>query len=257
MKIDIKNLSFGYTDKQILKSINFSASSRDFLGILGANGSGKSTLLKNISGLLNSNHNSVYFDNIPIENYSKKQLSRMIGFVPQKSFLSAPFLVEEVVLMGRFAHMKNAFSGYNKEDHIKVDEVLELLGISDFKNRDTSSLSGGEFSKVLIARALVAEPKILLLDEPTSALDLNYAVEMMKICKKLTDELGLISIAVIHDLNLASMFCNRLIMLKKGNLVYSGTSKELYTTEILKDVYDLKCDILEYKSNPLVVAIKE
>ena len=109
---------------------------------------------------------------------------------------------------------------------------------------------------MLLARALVSEPKILLLDEPTSALDLNYGVQMLKICEDLTRELNLLSVAVLHDLNLAAMFCDELVMLKDGEIRYAGTAKQLYTKEILYEIYGLNCEILEHDGMPFVVPVK-
>lgn len=257
MSVVVENLNFTYGTKEILKDISLSAKNGEFIGILGANGCGKSTLLKNILRVLAPKSGIVQINNKPLKDYSLKELAKTLGFVPQKSVLSMPLLVEDILLMGRFCHLKNQFSGYSKEDNEKVKEVMELLGISHFAKRLAHSLSGGEFQRVLLARALVSEPKILLLDEPTSALDLNYAIEIMKICTKLTKELNLLSIMVLHDLNLASMFCDEILMLKGGKVQYKGTPKELYTKEILKEIYGLNCDVIEYKNNPFVVALKD
>ena len=133
---------------------------------------------------------------------------------------------------------------------------MRLLDVERFAKRSAHSLSGGEFQRGLLARALVSEPKILLLDEPTSALDLNYGVQMLKICENLTRELNLLSVAVLHDLNLAAMFCDELVMLKDGEIRYAGTAKQLYTKEILHEIYGLNCEILEHDGTPFVVPVK-
>ncbi|MBF0985339.1 MAG: ABC transporter ATP-binding protein, partial [Campylobacter sp.] len=146
--------------------------------------------------------------------------------------------------------------GYDKNDVKKAYEIMGLLDVAQFAKRNANSLSGGEFQRVLLARALVSEPRVLLLDEPTSALDLNYAVEMMKICEKLTKELNLLSVAVMHDLNLAAMFCDKIVMLKDGEIRYSGGVKQLFTKEILNEIYGLKCEILQHGGMPFVVPIK-
>lgn len=257
MSVVVENLNFTYGTKEILKDISLSAKNGEFIGILGPNGCGKSTLLKNILRVLAPKSGIVQISNKALKDYSLKDLAKTLGFVPQKSVLSMPLLVEDILLMGRFCHLKSQFSGYSKEDKKKVEEVMELLDISHFAKRIAHSLSGGEFQRVLLARALVSEPKILLLDEPTSALDLNYAIEIMKICTKLTKELNLLSIMVLHDLNLASMFCDEILMLKDGKVRYKGAPKELYTKEILKEIYGLNCDVIEYKNNPFVVALKD
>lgn len=257
MSLHVKELNFSYYDKEILKDINLSIKEGEFVGILGPNGCGKSTLLKNLLKLLEPKSGIISIQNKKIEQYSLKELAKILGFVPQKSNLNMPLLVEDILYMGRFCHLKSPFAGYSKEDDKKIDEIAKLLKIEHFKKRVASSLSGGEFQRVILARALVSEPKILLLDEPTSALDLNYAVEIMKLCRMLVEDLKILCVMVLHDLNLASLFCDRLIMLKDGVISYKGTPKELFTTKILKEIYNLNCDIIEHKNCPFVVALKD
>ena len=256
MSILVENLNFNYAKREILKNVSFCASQGQFVGILGANGSGKSTLLKNILNLIKPQSGKIEILGKSLECYDSKQLAKIIGFVPQKSNLSMPLLVEEVVLMGRFCHLKSQFSGYDKSDFKKAHETMELLGISKFAKRIANTLSGGEFSRVILARAIVSEPKILLLDEPTSALDLNYAVEMMKICEKLTKRLNLLTIAVLHDLNLATLFCDKIFMLKDGEIRYEGDCATLYKNEILAEIYNLKCDVVSHKQSLFVLPKK-
>ncbi|WP_033917026.1 ABC transporter ATP-binding protein [Campylobacter sputorum] len=255
MSLDIKNLSFKFDKFEILKDINLDIKKSKFVGILGPNGCGKSTLLKNILKIYEPNSGIISFENKKMSDYTLKELSKLIGFVPQKSALSMPLCVKDVVLMGRYSHLKSSFSGYEKSDYLAVDEILEKLDLIHFKNRVALSLSGGEFQRVILARALVGEPKILLLDEPTSALDLNFSVSMLKICKNLVADLGILGIIVIHDLNLASQICDEIFMLKDGVIAYKGTPKELFKKEILKEIYDLECEILEFNNRAVVVTI--
>ena len=235
MSVEIRNLGFSYDKKEILKGVDLAAKNGEFIGILGPNGCGKSTLLKNILKIIRPNCGVINIENKALNEYPLKQLAKILGFVPQRSVLNAPLLVEDIVFM---------------------DEIMQMLDIKHFAKRIAASLSGGEFQRVLLARALVSEPKILLLDEPTSALDLNYAIEMLKICKKLTKQLNLLSIVVLHDLNLASLFCDRIVMLKDGRVRYDGVAKELYTSEILKEIYGLECEVIEHKGSPFVVPLK-
>ncbi len=257
MSLKASKLSFSYETKEILNGIDLDFKQGEFVGILGPNGCGKSTLLKNLLRLLSPNEGVITLQDKKIEEYSLKELSKILGFVPQKSSISMPLLVEDILYMGRFCHLKNSFSGYSKEDDKKIDEIAELLNIKHFKKRLAQSLSGGEFQRVILARALVSEPKVLLLDEPTSALDLNYAIEIMKLCVMLSKELNILCVMVLHDLNLASLFCQRLIMLKDGVIRYKGEPKELITKEILKEIYGLKCDVIEHQNCPVVVALKD
>lgn len=257
MSIKVDKLSFFYDDKTILEDINLSIHSGEFVGILGPNGCGKSTLLKNLLKLLEPKSGIIELYGKQIKDYTLKELAKMLGFVPQKSSINMPLLVEDILYMGRFCHLKNSFSGYSKEDDKKIDEIMDLLNIKHFKKRLAQSLSGGEFQRVILARALVSEPKVLLLDEPTSALDLNYALEIMKLCSMLVKSLNILCVMVLHDLNLAALFCSRLIMLKDGKIKYKGSPKELYNSDILCDIYGLKCDVIEYKNCPFVVALKD
>ncbi len=252
----IEKLCFSYGKKEILKNVNLSLENGRFVGILGPNGCGKSTLLKNILRILSPNSGVITLENKKLEDYSLKELAKILGFVPQKTVLSMPLTVEDIVLTGRFCHLKSQFSGYDANDVAKTYEIMRLLDVERFAKRSAHSLSGGEFQRVLLARALVSEPKILLLDEPTSALDLNYGVQMLKICEDLTRELNLLSVAVLHDLNLAAMFCDELVMLKDGEICYAGTAKQLYTKEILHEIYGLDCEILEHDGMPFVVPVK-
>lgn len=256
--IKISNLSFGYTGIKILDELNFSAKSGSFVGILGPNGCGKSTILKNIMRILKPNSGEIEILGRNLKEFSQKELAKTIGFVPQKSNLNAPLNVREILLMGRYAHIKNAFWGYDKSDFAKVDEVMEMLDITKFQNRTAYELSGGEFGRVLLARAIVGEPRILLLDEPTSALDLNHAVEILSLCKRLSKELNLLSIAVLHELNLASLFCDEINLIKDGKVHYKGTPNELFTKEILKEIYEgMNCDIITHDGNAMIIPKKE
>lgn len=254
MKLEVKNLSFSYGNAEILKDINFSAKSGEFIGILGPNGCGKSTLVKNIMKIYKPNKGEILLEDKKINDYSRKELAKIIGFVPQKSAISMPLSVRDVVLMGRYPHLKSSFIGYEKADFKAVDEILQKLGIWEFKHRLIFSLSGGEFQKVILARALVSEPKILLLDEPTSALDLNFSITMLKICKELIRDLKMISLIVIHDLNLASLICDKVFMLKDGKIIYDGSPRELFTKEILKDIYSLDCEVINHENRAVIVA---
>lgn len=255
--INISDLSFKFSKKEILDKLSLQIFNGEFIGILGPNGCGKSTLLKNILKILKPNAGIIQINNKTINEYSQKELAKIIGFVPQKSALSMPLDVEDFILMGRYSNIVSSFGNYTTSDHKKVKEVMETLNLNEFKGRLVGSLSGGEFGRVLLARAIVSDPNILLLDEPTSALDLNYAVEIMKLCKELTKKLNILSLMVLHDLNLASIFCDRVFMLRNGKVAYHGTPKELYKKEILKEIYNLDCDILEHNNHLIVVPIKE
>lgn len=253
--MEVKNLEFSFYKKEILKGLNLTAKRGEFIGILGPNGCGKSTLLKNILKIYKPKSGIITLKDKSLKEYSQKELSQILGFVPQKSQISMPLLVEDIILMGRYSHLKSSFYGYEKKDLEAVDEIMKLLNLENFKKRVAFTLSGGEFQRVILARALVGKPEMLLLDEPTSALDLNYAVSILKICKSIVKKQNIACVVVLHDLNLASLFCDKIMFLKDGKVAYSGTAKELFTKEILNEIYSLKCEILEHENRPVVVAI--
>ncbi|WP_297488226.1 ABC transporter ATP-binding protein [uncultured Cetobacterium sp.] len=256
MAIKVNNLKFSYGEKETLKGVNVHIKKGKFTGILGPNGCGKSTFLKNVLGYLKSNSGNVKINNIDRDEVSKKEIAKIISLVPQKSNLMATMSVEDFVLMGRLPHLKSSWSGYTKEDKNMASENLKFLGLDKFKERIALSLSGGEFQRVLLARALTQNPEILLLDEPTSALDLNHAVELLNRVKTLVQDKELTSVAVLHDLNLASMFCDELIIMKDGKVAYQGTPKEVLTEEILKEVYNLKSKVLKDENGyPYVIPL--
>lgn len=197
----VSELNFSYGKRAILQDVCLNLEQGKFYGILGSNGCGKSTLLKNILQILKPASGIIEINGKRASEYGLKELAALIGFVPQKTALAAPLSMKEILLAGRFCRLKSAFSGYDASDHAKVEQMAELLDVKKFLERSPFELSGGEFGRVLLARALVSEPEILLLDEPTGALDMNYAIEAMSICENLTRSLNLTSVIVLHDLN--------------------------------------------------------
>lgn len=241
--IKIENLRFSYDKKLILKEINLEISENKFTGILGPNGCGKTTLLKNILGYLKEESGKIFLNRKENYKFSQKEKAGVISFVPQKSQINSAVSVEEFVIMGRIPYLKNSLRGYSKEDRETAYKYIKELGLEKFVKRNVLTLSGGEFQKVLLARALTQETKIILLDEPTSALDLNHALEIMEKVKKLTAEKKITAAAVLHDINLAAMFCDEIILMKDGMIFAKGTPKEIYTKENMKKVYNLECEV--------------
>ena len=239
-EISIKNVSFSYdnSQKKIIDGLNINIKKGEFVGILGANGSGKSTLLKMILKYFPIETGNIEISDKNISLYSSKEMAKIISFVPQKSALNMPISVIEMIYMGRTPHI-------DKEDERKVNEILEKLRLEKFRDRSIFSLSGGEFQRVLLARALVQETRIILLDEPTSALDMNYALEIMKLTSDFVKEKKITAVMVLHDLNLASMYCDNVMFLKDGKIAYSGSPKELYKKEIFSEIYGFECEIVE------------
>lgn len=256
MAIRIENLRYSYDEssREILKGVNLNIKRGKFTGILGPNGCGKSTLLKNITGFLQRKEGSISFGEIEDREITRKEMAKKVALVPQKSSLSSPITVEDFVMMGRIPHLKSSWDGFGKEDRERVACKLRDLKLEKFKNRVAMTLSGGEFQRVLLARALSQEPEILLLDEPTSALDLNHAVELLSQVRSIVLNEGITGVAVLHDLNLAGMFCHELVIIGEGKVLYKGTPKEVLTEEILLEVYNLKAKVfIDENGIPVIV----
>ena len=242
LKVD--ELSFGYVKgKQILEQVSLSVGNREFLGILGPNGCGKSTLLKNIMNYFPPDSGTVILFNEEIYAMDRKKIAKKMSYVPQKSGMQMPLTVFETILMGRLPHLKSRWEGYSDTDYKIAEEVISGLKLEEFKNRITLSLSGGEFQKVLLARALVQNPEIILLDEPTSNLDMNHAVELMSLVKEMTINSDLSAVAVLHDLNLASLFCDIVLFIKNGKVKYIGKPQEVFKKEIIRNIYGIDVHI--------------
>lgn len=254
--IEIKKLNFSYGSRKILKNINLKIEKNEITGIIGPNGCGKSTLAKNIIKYLSGTYESLKIDNKDLKKISSKDLSKLISYIPQKTNIINNISVFDFVLLGRFPLLKNSWDFYTKKDYEVVEENIKLLKIENLRDRNVENLSGGELQKVLLAKALSQEAKILLLDEPTSALDLNNAVEFMKILRYVAIKRDITPIVIIHDLNLASLFCDSLIILKNGEFIGKGVPSEIITTENMKKIYNLDCTILHNASGkPCIIPI--
>ncbi|MDR0451246.1 MAG: ABC transporter ATP-binding protein, partial [Treponema sp.] len=240
MELKAENISFAYHERLILDDISLSLKGGEFLGFLGPNGSGKSTFLKNLLDFLKPSAGRIVFSGAPL---TRTDRSRHLAFVPQNSRPPASLSVRDVILMGRLPHIRDRWTGYGKTDRQKVEEVLDALGIAAMAERDVMSLSGGETQKVIIGRCLVQEGDILLLDEATSGLDLNHTIEIMELMRKKARGEGKTVVAVLHDLNLASQYCDRIVLLKDGRLRYQGNPREILTEEVVEDIYGVRAAV--------------
>ena len=241
--INIKKLNYSYGKKEVLKELSLNIDENKLTGIIGPNGCGKSTLAKNIIRYINGKFEYFKIMDIDIRQLSHKKIAQLISYIPQKSIIIPNISVFDYVLLGRFPLLKNSWDNYSEQDYEIVEKNINLLNIRELKDRNIETLSGGELQKALLARALAQEAKILLLDEPTSALDLNNAVEFMKILKNISIKKNISVIIIIHDLNLASLFCDSLIILKDGRFIEKGSPKEVINEENIKSVYNLDCKV--------------
>lgn len=239
MKITAKDIHLSYGAREILKGVDISGNSREFVGLIGPNGSGKSTLLKCIYRILKPDAGQIFLEDTPLQSMSYKTSARRMAVVAQHNHYNFDFSVEEIVLMGRTPH-KKALERDNKKDYDIARQCLERVGMADFASRSFSTLSGGEQQRVILARALAQQTPCLILDEPTNHLDITHQLQLMEIIKAL----DVTVISAIHDLNIAAMFCDRIFALKDGCIVGEGTPGELFTPEFIRQVYQVEAEVV-------------
>ena len=253
MRLQIRDLSFSYGSTQILKDINMELDSSDVLGIVGPNGAGKSTLIRCIDRILVPQQGTVLLDGQEMKQMSSMEIAKKIGYVPQSISNTFPATVFDTVLMGRRPHLGWRSS---EEDIDTVLEVLTMLKIKYLAMRDFNEISGGQQQKVLIARALAQDAEILLLDEPTSNLDIRHQLEVMEILTKLVKKKGLSVMMAIHDLNLASRYSDRIIMLNGGSIRDTGDPVSVLTAENIQSVYGAEVIVKHEAGKPYIIPIR-
>ena len=245
LKID--NFSCGYPGKFQLESISFEISKGDFVGIIGPNGSGKTTLFRGISGELPPLDGIVKLNGSDLQKLSLKEKARNLAVVTQNIEVGS-MTVEEYVLMGRIPYHRQ-FQFFETKDDIEIAEkYMKLTGVDRLKGKFMNALSGGEQQLAGISRALTQEPQLLLLDEPTSHLDITHQVQILNLIRRLSRELGLTVLMIIHDLNLAGEYCDSLVMMQKGDLRKKGLPNEVLNYADIEAVYDT---VVVTRTNPL------
>lgn len=239
MNIKVDDLNITLEKNNILKDINIEVDNKEVVGIIGPNGSGKSTLLKCIYRVLKPNDGAILLDNIDIKDMSVKESSKRLAVLSQHNNYNFDFTVKDIVLMGRSPH-KKFMERDNKNDYDIANEALKKVDMFEFKDRSFQSLSGGEQQRVILARALAQQPQCLILDEPTNHLDIKYQLQLMRIVKGL----GIEVIAAIHDLNIAAMYCDKIYVLKDGEVIKYGKPKDILTQELIKYVYEVDAEVI-------------
>lgn len=234
--LKINNVSGGYQKEIVIKDISFELESGEFLGIIGPNGSGKSTLLRLISRVIHPQKGTVLFENKDIAKVKLKELCQKIAFVHQDTVITFSFTVWDIVLLGRTPHLKR-LQFETKKDFSIAENALSLTDTLHLKNKNIDQLSSGERQRVIIAKALAQEPALLILDEPTSHLDIGHQIEILNLLRRLNQKKNLSIVIVLHDLNLASEYCSRIILLDKGEIFKSGSAEVVLTYQNIEAVY--------------------
>jgi len=234
LKID--NVSAGYYREEVIKSVSLEVKQGDFLGLIGPNGSGKTTLLRLATRVLAPAKGKIYFNDINIAQMDLKEFCRNVAFVSQDIPTNFSFSVLEMVLMGRIPHLKRLQFETRKDIKI-AEDVLTVTDTQGLKRKSIDELSAGERQRVTIARALAQEPILLFLDEPTSHLDIGHQIQVMDLLKKLNRKNNLTIVMVLHDLNLASAYCDRIALINEGSVFKQGSPEEVLTYQNIEAVY--------------------
>ena len=248
--IDAQNIFFSYAIKPIMDGLALTIDEAQIVAIIGPNGSGKTTLLKIITGTLVPNSGQMLIDGKDTRLWSRKDLAKMVATVPQETASTFSFYAEEIVLMGRFPHLSN-YQFEDKKDYRIVHEAMEKTDTLAFANRRFDELSAGERQRVLIARALAQEPKILLLDESTVFLDLKHQMQFLAFLRQLNVTQKLTVIFVTHDINLAAQHAGKIILLYCGKNYAIGNPAEVITAANIKEVYDVDIVVDQNPQNGL------
>ncbi|PIE42870.1 MAG: hypothetical protein CSA50_08020 [Gammaproteobacteria bacterium] len=237
MGLKIENLSWGADAKRIVDGVSLEIADGEFVGIVGPNGSGKSSLLRCIYRVNHPLSGRIFFNGRNIWEMTAKELARETASVIQETSEQFELSIKEVVMMGRNPH-KGLLDKDNKEDEALVSWALEQVGLLDFKERLFHTLSGGEKQRTLIARALAQQAQFIMLDEPTNHLDIHYQLEIMELVKRIK----VTSLVVMHDLNLAAMYCDRIYVMNHGKIHIFGPPEEILTEELINEVYRVNVD---------------
>ena len=235
--VKLEHVGFRYNEHWVLKDVSLEAEEGQFIGILGPNGSGKTTLLNVIDGIIKPQEGEIWINGTSSNKLKRENLAKIIAVVPQESLMIFPFTVQEVVLMGRAPHLgKWRFEG--ETDFKIARQAMEMTDTISLMSRSMNALSAGERQRVLIARALAQQPRIMLLDEPTAFLDIKHQIDFFDLIKALNKNQTLTVIGVTHDINLASLYCDRIILLRDGHIHCMGSPEEAIAESHIKEVYE-------------------
>ncbi|MCL2786092.1 MAG: ABC transporter ATP-binding protein [Methanomassiliicoccaceae archaeon] len=242
MLLEINDVRFAYHSSDVLKDISFKASGGEVIGILGKNGCGKTTLMKCINAHLEPHAGCVMIDGKDVSKTTKRELAKTMAVVAQHVNLSFPFTVLETVMMGLYP-TSEWMRPPSDEEMERILEAMESTGVTDFASRSVTELSGGERQRVLISRALVQDPRIFLMDEPTLHLDINHQFNLMELVVRLAREKNMLVIVVTHDITLAARYCDRVLLMEKGEIVGSGRTEDVITVDNLEKVFSVRADV--------------
>lgn len=236
--LTVKNVSGGYHGVSIIENVSFHVKEGELFGILGPNGSGKTTLLKLISGVLPLKEGTIMLDGLPLSSYSPKKLAQKVAVLPQMTAQAFDYTVKETVSLGRYPFQKGLFKQWTQQDEEIVQEVMKQTNIFHLAQKSMHEISGGEKQRVFLAQALAQQPKVLLLDEPTNHLDISHQKNLLDQLKWWSKKFGLTVVSIFHDLNLASLYCDQILLLSNGKVKALDQPNHVLEEEVIKQVYE-------------------
>lgn len=254
MKYEVNQLSFSYGQVPIIQNMNFALREGEWLTVLGPNGSGKSTLISLLLRILEKNQGEIFYEGKSLEAWERKQLAQRIAVVYQKNEIPFGFSVREIIEMGRYPY-QGRWHSLSEHDEEAVSRAVHLTHVEDFLGKNFRELSGGEQQRVLIARAIAQDPEVLILDEPIAHLDLRFQYEVLHLCQKLQREEGLTILSVLHEINMAAEFSDRLLLMNRGRVLAKGTPKEVVKPANIKEAYGINIEIVQKNGKPYLFPI--
>ncbi|MDR3318748.1 MAG: ABC transporter ATP-binding protein [Clostridiales bacterium] len=257
MYFGFDNISVQYGKKRVLSDINAEFPRGEIITIIGQNGCGKSSLLKTVPRAVKPSKGRVVFEDKSLDTYNRKAIAQKIAYLPQVHSPPSDIDVRTLVSYGRYPHARFG-RGMTRADADIIDEALELTGLTALRYRILSTLSGGERQRAWIAMTITQQPQILILDEPTTYLDVSYQLEVLELIRGLNKKLGITIIMVLHDLNMAARYSDKLYVIKNAACVLKGAPRDVLTRLVLRDVFEIDAEIFEDKTNgcPYFIPIK-
>lgn len=238
--IQVRGLSKFYGKKQVVEDVTVNIHQGKITSFIGPNGAGKSTLLSMVSRLLDADTGEVLLDQSDMKKMKSNELSKRVSILKQSNFLNVKLTIRELVSFGRYPYSKGRL---NKDDELMVDEAIEYMGLETMQHSYLDELSGGQKQRAFIAMVIAQDTDYILLDEPLNNLDMKHSVQIMKILRKLVDELGKTVVIVLHDINFASVYSDRIIAMKNGAVVKDGPTNDIIQSDSLKEIYDMDIPI--------------
>ena len=240
--IQIKGLSKSFGKKPVVENVSLTIEPKKITSFIGPNGAGKSTLLSMVSRLLAADTGEVLLDQNDVKKMKSNEFAKRVAILKQANHINVRLTVRELVAFGRYPYSKGRL---NAEDEKIVDQALEYMNLVDMQDKFLDELSGGQKQRAFISMVIAQDTEYILLDEPLNNLDMKHSVQIMKILRQLVDELGKTVVIVLHDINFASVYSDRIVALKDGRLVKDGPTNDIITSESLRDVYDMHIPVQE------------